>query len=342
MTTIKTIPFVLAAAIAFSGVSLSQTSSAAHLFADAPEGFIPPPLHPNGAVLETRELADGVYALLSNRGAVDNSGFVIGDKGVLVIDSHINRAMAEQIQRAVRDVTDKPILYLVNTNYHGDHTFGNYVFPASTTIVAQRKTAARMRDFEEEKRVLLTTVNGDPDVYAEARLRLPDLVFDEYLRLDLGGRIVELHHFGAANTPGDTVVYVPEAKVAWTGNFILGEGSIPPLFEFGAGTFLGSLTRMRLTLDVRTIVPGHLSVVDDQVIEVYLRYLAGVLREAREAVRSGKSLHDLVRSSPLGAEYIPPEGSPLPNQFVEGIHRMNLVQTYKEEVARRLVSGSGS
>ena len=85
--------------------------------AQAPKGFIPPPLKPTQARLETKQLAPGVYALLSNKPPVDNSGFVAGERGVLVIDAHINGAMAQQIQSAVRRVTEKPILYLVNTNY---------------------------------------------------------------------------------------------------------------------------------------------------------------------------------------------------------------------------------
>jgi cyclase len=114
---------------------------------------------------------------------------------------------------------------MVNTNYHGDHTFGNYAFPQEALIVAQQKTAEIMRDFEGEKKFLLPAVDNDPTVFGDVQLRLPDLVLDEYLELDLGGRVVELYHFGHGNTPGDTVVYVPEARVAWTGNLILGEGT---------------------------------------------------------------------------------------------------------------------
>jgi hypothetical protein len=77
----------------------------------APTGFVAPPLHPEGAKLETKQLAPGVYALVSTKPPVDNSGFVVGERGVLVIDAHINGAMARQIQAAVRAVTDKPILY---------------------------------------------------------------------------------------------------------------------------------------------------------------------------------------------------------------------------------------
>src|SRR6201981_1715115 len=126
----------------------------------APHGFIPPPLNPTGARLETTELAPGVYGLLSSKPPVDNSGFVVGEHGVLVIDAHINGAMARLIQTAVRQVTSKPILYVVNTNYHGDHTFGNYAFPAETLIVAQQKTAEGMRDLEREKQFLLPYVTN--------------------------------------------------------------------------------------------------------------------------------------------------------------------------------------
>src|SRR6266436_6607598 len=156
----------------------------------APPGFIPPPLNPSGARLERKELAPGVYGLLSSKLPVDNSGFVVGEHGVLVIDAHINGAMAGLIQTAVRQVTNKPILYVVNTNYHGDHTFGNYAFPQETLIVAQQKTVDRMRDLEREKQVLLPLVDNDPTVFGDVRLRLPDLVLGEYLELDLGGRVV--------------------------------------------------------------------------------------------------------------------------------------------------------
>jgi len=72
-----------------------------------PEGFKMPPIHPRGVQLETKELAPGVYALLSGRPFVDNAGFVVGERGVLVIDANINGTMARQIQDAVRNITPK-------------------------------------------------------------------------------------------------------------------------------------------------------------------------------------------------------------------------------------------
>ena len=301
----------------------------------APQGFIHPPLHPTGARLETKELASGVYGLLSSKPPVDNSGFVVGERGVLVIDAHINGTMAGAIQSAVRQVTNEPILYVVNTNYHGDHTFGNAAFPQETRIVAQQKTAEIMRDFDREKEFLLPYVDNDRTVYGDVRLRLPDLVLDEYLELDLGGRVVELYHLGHGNTPGDTVVYVPEARVAWTGNLIVGEGNIPFLIEGGAGEYLETIAKFTHTLEAGTIVPGHGLLTSGAVLSRYLSYLSELIESMRRAIRAGQSLEEAISATPLDQKYtqdVVGSKSPVIAQFTAfraGLHRWNVWRTYQ-------------
>ena len=319
---------LIAAGLAFPAAA-AQTSFGGF---EPPEGWLPPPIDPTGVQLETRELAPGVYALLSNRPPVDNSGFVVGERGVLVIDAHINGAMARQIQAAVRQVTDKPILYLVNTNAHGDHTFGNYAFPAETKIVAHRNTAEAMRAFEQEKTALLPTVNGNRAVFAGVKLRLPDVTFEDTLRIDLGGRVVELHHFGHGNTPGDTVVYVPEAKTAWTGNLVLGAASIPWAIEGNTQAYLKTLAEMAAHLDIETIVPGHILTTSGEILGTYLRYLGEHINAVRAAVRAGKTLAQTLASLPLEEAYLPPAGSPLAaaRPVIQGFHLWNVKKTYLE------------
>ena len=191
-----------------------------------PPGYIPPPLNPNGVTLETRRLADGVYALVANTPFTDNSGFVVGSDAVLVVDSQFNGRMGRQVLDAVHQVTDKPIRYLVNTNAFGDHTFGNYVFPRDTQIVASRLRRAEEHDCDVRQR-MASTVGNDLSVFDGVELRLPDIAFDEEWSVDLGGRRVEARFFGQGMSPNDTVVYVPGARVAWTGNLIFGAGTIP-------------------------------------------------------------------------------------------------------------------
>ncbi len=299
---------------------------------EPPKGWLPPPLHPAGAKLGTKKLGPGVYALLSNKPPVDNSGFIVGERGVLVIDAHINGSMARQILQAVRRVTGKPILFLVNTNYHGDHTFGNYAFPAETRIVAHQKTADAMRNFEHEKKLMLLTVNNDSSAIADVRLRLPDIVFEKSLRLDLGGRVVEIHHFGHGNTPGDTVVYVPETKTAWTGNLVFGKGLIPWAIEGDTAAYLKTIARFATSLDVKTIVPGHGPMASGAIFSTYLRYLGQHIDSIRKAIQSGQTLQETLARLPLGESYLPLTDSPLAalRPLVKGLHRWNVKKTYLE------------
>ncbi|MDP6353224.1 MAG: MBL fold metallo-hydrolase [Alphaproteobacteria bacterium] len=303
---------------------------------DGPEGFIPPRLHPEGAELETRELASGVYALVSTKPGADNSGFVIGENGVLVIDSHINGAMAAKIQTAITTITDKPILYLVNTNYHGDHTFGNHAFPAATLIVAHHETARKMADLEHEKQFILATINNDTSVVADARLRLPDIQFDRHLSLDLGGRTVEIYNFGPGNTVGDTVVYEPESRVAWTGNLVVGEGTIPLLLEGRAARYAHTLARFAETLSVATIIPGHGRPTTGAILGRYMGYLGDLVHRVGAAVGAGHDLDRTLAETTLAEHYLPPAdvpaGSPPARfrKFLIGFHRLNVLQTYRD------------
>ncbi len=260
---------------------------------------------------------------------VDNAGFVVGERGVYEIDENINGAMARQIQDAVRNITPKPILYLLNTNYHGDHTFGNFAFPKETLIVAHRETADRMHNIEHEKQFLLATVENDPAVYGDVRLRLPDIVFQDHLKLDLGGRVVELYHFGRGNTPGDTVVYVPEAKVAWTANLVAGEGTIPFLVEGDAGAYLQTIARFARTLDVKKITPGHGLITSGMIFSRYLSYLSDLIHRVQQAYRSGWTLEETLARTSLGERYRLPPDSPIAS-LMAGFHRWNVQKTYLE------------
>ena len=297
-----------------------------------PSGWAPPPLDPTGVELETKELGPGVYALLSNRPPVDNSGFIVGERGVLVIDAHINRAMANQILAAVRAVTDKPILYLVNTNAHGDHTFGNYAFPEQTLVVAHQETAESMAHFEAEQALMRLALGERAALIEGVQLRLPDITFESTLRLDLGGRSVELHHFGHGNTPGDTVVYEPQTKVAWTGNLILGQGAIPWAIEGQLRAYLETLTHLSRRLDIDVVVPGHILTTTGASIGEALRYLAQLLDSVRAELRAGSSLEKTLASLPLEESFLPPEEGALSfaRPLMQGFHRWNVKRAFEE------------
>ena len=294
-------------------------------WADFPPDFVVWKLNPTGCILSTKELAPGVYALLSSIPGVDNAGFVVGERGVLVIDAHISIPMARQIQARVREVTDRPIRYLVNSNYHADHTFGNCAFPPETLVIQQSETAARTPYLKEEWEFMLPAVANDLTIFDGVTLRPPAIVFDDCLRIDLGGQAVELHCFGPANTPGDTITYIPSAKAAWTGNMT--GGSFGLALESDAPTYLGTIARFVRTLDVETLVPAHAPIHGPGDLRAYMAYFAQLTNDVKKALGAGWTLEETLSRVPLGEAFrLPPSDPRAP--FMAGRHRYNVRRTY--------------
>jgi Metallo-beta-lactamase superfamily len=103
-------------------------------------GFVGPDLSPQGLELRPRRLGDGVYALLANIPPKDNNGLVVGAEAALVVDAGVTPQIGKQIQRLAARLTDRPIAYLANTTFHGDHTFGNAAFPDQVTVAPRGRT----------------------------------------------------------------------------------------------------------------------------------------------------------------------------------------------------------
>ena len=294
-----------------------------------PEWFIPPPLDPSGVKLETVELYDGVFALMSNTPFADNSGFVVGDDFVLVIDAHFTGNMGKQIIDAVKKITDLPIKYLVNLNAFGDHVFGNYVFPESTKIIAHEKTIDFLKEnsLQKRKEIISVTVGGSTELFKDVIDRLPTESFKSKKKLNLGNKIVELHYFGPGMSPSDTVVYVPDAKVAWTGNLIFGKGSIPWARSEIVSDYLQSMKNFQRKINPKIIVAGHGQISDGEIVEKYIAYLDYVLEFSRSLKIENISIEEYVKTLKIPPEYHI-EGDI--KELMEGFHKWNVLNSYKQ------------
>ena len=263
--------------------------------AERPAGFRGPNLTPSGLTLVPRLLAPGVHALMANLPPKDNNGLIAGSDAALVVDAGITPQVAEQIQRIAAELTDAPVRYLVNTTYHGDHTFGNTAFPASVTVVSSRANRDNMADLRREKDIRAESMYGDAALFdAVTTWRTPDIVFDSSAEIDLGGgQVVELHAFGPGNGPGDVVVYAPSARTAWTGNFV-SNGGVAMLLQGGPGPYVESLRRMQASLpDLETIIPGHgPSGNGPQAVSDLIGYLERLDAEVSAAVEAGRTLEE--------------------------------------------------
>jgi cyclase len=259
--------------------------------------------------LEMEKLANGVYAIYPTDAKDKNpkgypvatsGGFVVGDKGVLVVESMVNKRLADQVIEFVKKVTDKPILYVVNTSYHGDHAYGNYAFPKTAKIIQHSKTKSFMENqeaFEADKKFMIQYFGanrGIEDVVA----RTADIIVDDKKTIDLGNKKVEIIHLGFAQTEGDLFVWVPSDQVFWTGNPVVAmPPALPWLLDGKHEEVLATMKKVRKFLSNDAIVvPGHGIPIKPKDIEFKIRYLETLHKEVKNAVEKGMTLEQTQKS----------------------------------------------
>src|SRR5258707_10226825 len=187
----------------------------------------PAPWNAMEITLTPRKLAEGVYALVSSTADTNNpagipeattGGIILGEKGVLVIESMLNAKLANQVLDQIPRLTVKPIRYVVNTVYHGDHSYGNFLFPSNATIVMHSESKRYIdQKFEQDRKFMINLMGSDVGIQ-EVKPRAGDILVDHDTTLDLGGRTVELKVFGLGQTKVDLFVWLPKEKIFFTSN----------------------------------------------------------------------------------------------------------------------------
>lgn len=266
---------------------------------DAHDEVATPPWDASFVNLTSKELSPGVFAVLPDDvldkdHVATTAGFVIGERGVLVIESMLNGDLASQLIGLVRKETSKPIRFLVNTSYHGDHAYGNFVFPESTTIIQHPATKQYMDEHFEEDRTFMLGLMGKGKGIERVQSRSADVVVPEMITVDLGGRRVEVRHLGFAQTPGDLVIWVPDAKVLWVGNMIQAPSpALPWLLEGRHHDTIETLSRVKAFLpEDAIIIPGHGKPMSPADIDFPLNYLRELDSSVRKAINEGRSAEE--------------------------------------------------
>lgn len=291
---------ILAVAILFS-FPLRPTSQALAQGEDSKR-----PWDPNAVRLETRALAPGVYAVLPDDAdhkdhVATTGGFVVGTRGILVIESMLNAKLAAQLRAQIHRYTKKPLRFLVNTSHHGDHSYGNSTFPRSVLVIQHPRTRDYIREKFEQDRAFMLQLMGRGRGIESVRPRAADLIVPDRLTLDLGGVTAEILHLGFGQTPGDLIVWLPNEKIAWVGNMVqAGPPALPWLLEGRHRETLATLQRLRAHLpEDATIIPGHGRPISRRDLAHSVTYLEQLDREVRRAIREGLSLEQTVERAKM-------------------------------------------
>ncbi len=224
-----------------------------------------------------------------NVGLVPNVGIVVGTRATLVIDTGLGPRNGEAVMREVRKVSRHAELYLVTTHFHPEHDLGAAAFPASTRMIRAR---AQVQDIAEFNLQLAGTFSKRSPVIADllagATYRAADIVFEREHRLDLGGVHVRLIAVGPTHTRGDTVIFVEEDRVLFSGDVAM--PALPALISPSSSvrTWLEALAALS-ELGASRVVPSHGDMGDAQLMADYRRFLETVQRRAQELKAQGVS-----------------------------------------------------
>ncbi|MEV7415710.1 MBL fold metallo-hydrolase [Streptomyces sp. NPDC089919] len=242
----------------------------------------------------TVQLADGVYAYVQPDGGwcLSNAGFVTGGGRTLLVDTAATERRSRWLAEAVAATGAPAPSVIVNTHHHGDHTYGNCLFP-DATVLAHEDSRAEQLDAGHQLHLIWPQTD-----FGDIRISAPSLTYRDALTVHVGESEVRVFHPGVAHTRGDSVVWLPRERVVFTGDLVFSGGT--PFVPFGslAGS-LRALERLR-ELGARTVVPGHGPVTDASAyddMERYLRFV-GALAEAGRA--AGRTPLEAARRADLG------------------------------------------
>lgn len=226
----------------------------------------------------------------SNDGAIANMTLIVGDDAAAVIDTGNSYLAGTLMRDAMRAVTDKPLRYVINTHMHPDHTLGNAAFAEDgVRFVAHHKMPRALSLRAETYLAQVERLLGSAG--EGTRIVLPNLLVEDRLTLDLGGRPLELRAHPTAHTDNDLTIFD-----STTGTWVMGD----LLFVGHIPTLDGSLNGWLTLLDqlagasVARAVPGHgpASVAWPQGAEAERRYLTALRRDIRQLLDAGQPMSE--------------------------------------------------
>ncbi len=204
-----------------------------------------------------RRLAPGVYVFIQPPLlCYSSAGVIIGPEDVIVIDSLANAAMARNLRAAIRQVTPRPIRFLINTHAHFAHIYTNHLFPEATVISTHRGRAATAtaKKVQGKHDALFASFFNEIDLTG-GRYTLQDMSFSGSLSIYQGEREVRLLELGPGHSESDLVVHLPKEKIVFCGDVFL--NGLPPLPGEGSVTRTIANYKAIEALEADIYVAGH-------------------------------------------------------------------------------------
>jgi glyoxylase-like metal-dependent hydrolase (beta-lactamase superfamily II) len=239
--------------------------------------------------VKATKVAGNVYVLTGSGG---NIGATVGDDGVALIDDQF-APLAPKIQAALRQLSPRPVRFVINTHWHGDHTGGNPVFAETATIMAHLNVRKRLLTGGKTPFIEFPPVTGKA---------LPVVTFEQGLSLWWNGEEIRALHPGIGHTDGDSVIWFTRSNVVHMGDDYF--AGMFPFVDLASG---GSVIKLIESVDVilgqipaeAKVIPGHGPVTGVAELRGYRGMLDGVVAAVRKGLASGKTVEQMQKEKVL-------------------------------------------
>jgi glyoxylase-like metal-dependent hydrolase (beta-lactamase superfamily II) len=246
--------------------------------------------------IKVTKVAGNVYML---EGSGGNIGASVGDDGIVIVDDQY-APLADKIQAALKGITDKPVRFIINTHYHGDHTGGNAYFQKQAPIIAHDNVRKRLESGGAAGNGASIHMETKP----QPKEALPIITFDHDVTVHLNGEDIRALYFPAGHTDGDSVIFFPKSNVVHMGDDFVTYG-FPFIDVDSGGSIDGMIDGVEKVIaqvppDVK-IIPGHgpISNLDD--VRAYLSMLKGTREAVAKALKEGKALDQMKQAKLLAS-----------------------------------------
>ncbi len=254
-------------------------------------GCVQADVKPNNFAIE--DIGNGIYVHHGQhldidegyQGDICNISFVVGERGVAVIDTGGSLKVGKQLREAIKKVTNKPILYVINTHVHPDHIFGNAAFVQDKAqFVGHAKLGDAMQLRQEAYDKLNIRYLGADAKGSE--IVKPTLLIKAPMDLDLGGRTLKVTPYPNAHTDTDISVFDSKTGTLFTGDLLFIERT--PVIEGDIKGLIAAIDALK-TYPVKQVVPGHGPVAKDWMAALNneQRYLNTLLTDIRAIIKNG-------------------------------------------------------
>ncbi len=245
--------------------------------------------------IKVHKIGGSVYML---EGAGGNIGVSVGEDGIVVIDDEF-APLAPKIKAALKGITDKPIRFLLNTHWHGDHTGGNEKFGQEATIIAHDNVRKRLMDGAPGREIAGRKIDPTPPA---PKVALPVITFEDKVSVHLNGEDIRAIHFPHGHTDGDSVIFFPQSKVVHMGDDFVTYGY--PFVDLASG---GSVKGLVADLDKlipeipadAKIIPGHGAVSTVEDVKKFAATLKEIVATIEAGVKKGKTADALKKEKAL-------------------------------------------